>query len=129
MDHNVNGVFRIRQPAIWGNATTTCAADSRKFGAYDQSLMTEWQARYGGRGVMIYWHVDTHSRVFIHTCAAVLHRRWPACMMEGVLRHCTDMEINRKRGCREFFWLKNIVKQRLLPKPYPCIARRKFPEN
>jgi len=23
--------------------------------------MTEWHARYGGRGVMIYWHVERRS--------------------------------------------------------------------
>ena len=29
--------------------------DSKKFGSWDQNLMTEWHIRYGGRGVMIYW--------------------------------------------------------------------------
>ena len=57
----VNGTFHIRQRAIWGDATPACASDSKQFGAYDQNLMTEWHARYGGRGVMIYWHVETHS--------------------------------------------------------------------
>jgi Tn3 transposase DDE domain/Domain of unknown function (DUF4158) len=56
-----DAVFRIRQPQIWGEATTTCASDSKQFGAYDQNLMTEWHARYGGRGIMIYWHVEKHS--------------------------------------------------------------------
>lgn len=95
ISHIVNGILHIRQPAIWGNATTSCASDSRKFGAYDQNLMTEWHARYGGRGVMIYWHVDTHS-----TCIYSQLRRCSssevAAMMEGVLRHCTDMEINHQ---------------------------------
>ena len=95
ISHIANGIFRIRQPAIWGNATTSCAADSRKFGAWDQNLMTEWHARYGGRGVMIYWHVDTHS-----TCIYSQLRRCSssevAAMMEGVLRHCTDMEVNHQ---------------------------------
>lgn len=85
ISHIVNGIFSIRQPAIWGYATTSCAADSRKFGAYDQNQ----HARYGGRGVMIYWHVDTHS-----TCIYSQLRRCSssemAAMMEGVLRHCTD---------------------------------------
>lgn len=31
---------RIRQPSIWGEATTACASDSKQFGAYDQHLMT-----------------------------------------------------------------------------------------
>jgi TnpA family transposase len=91
----VNGTFRIRNSAIWGEATTACASDSKKFGAYDQNLMTEWHARYGGRGIMIYWHVDTNS-----TCIYSKLRRCSssevAAMMEGVLRHCTDMEINRQ---------------------------------
>jgi len=30
-------------------------------GAWDQNLMTEWHVRYGGPGVMIYWHVERHS--------------------------------------------------------------------
>ena len=54
----VNATLRARQPAIWGEGTTACAADSKQFGAWDQNLMTEWHARYGGRGVMIYWHVE-----------------------------------------------------------------------
>lgn len=91
----VNGTFRIRNPEIWGDATTACAADSKKFGAYDQNLMTEWHARYGGRGVMIYWHVDTNS-----TCIYSKLRRCSssevAAMMEGVLRHCTEMEVERQ---------------------------------
>jgi hypothetical protein len=85
----VNATFSIRNSAIWGNATTACAADSKKFGAYDQNLMTEWHARYGGRGIMIYWHVDTNS-----TCIYSQLRRCSssevAAMMEGVLRHCTE---------------------------------------
>lgn len=88
----VNGTFRIRNPAIWGEATTACASDAKKFGAYDQNLMTEWHARYGGRGIMIYWHVDTNS-----TCIYSKLQRCSssevAAMMEGVLRHCTDMEL------------------------------------
>ena len=50
----VNATFRVRLPEIWGEATTACASDSKKFAAWDQNLMTEWHVRYGGRGVMIY---------------------------------------------------------------------------
>ena len=56
----VNGTLQIRNPTIWGEATTACASDSKQFGAYDQNFMTEWHACYGGRGVMIYWHVETN---------------------------------------------------------------------
>ena len=58
----VDGTFHIRQPAIWGNVTTDCASDlGRSSVACDQNLMTEWNARYGGRGVVIYRHVETLS--------------------------------------------------------------------
>ena len=49
----VNAIFDVRASDIWGEGTTTCASDSKKFGAWDQNLMTEWHIRYGGRGVMI----------------------------------------------------------------------------
>jgi TnpA family transposase len=51
----------VRQPQWWGEGTTACASDSKKFGAWDQNLLTEWHARYGGPGVMIYWHVERNS--------------------------------------------------------------------
>ncbi|WP_184081911.1 Tn3 family transposase, partial [Sphingobium subterraneum] len=72
-----------------------CASDSTKFGAWDRNLMTEWHARYGGRGVMIYWHVERRA-----TCVYSQLKRCSssevASMIEGVLRHCTDMEIQRQ---------------------------------
>jgi hypothetical protein len=48
--------LRIR-PKVRGEATTACASDSKKFGAWDQNLMTEWHVRC----VMIYWHMEKHS--------------------------------------------------------------------
>jgi len=50
----VNGIFAARLPDIWGEGTTACASDSRHFRAWDQNLMTEWHARYGKPGIMIY---------------------------------------------------------------------------
>jgi len=90
----VNATMRARNPAIWGEGTTACAADSKQFGAWDQNLMTEWHARYGGRGVMIYWHVERRSTCIysqLKTCSS----SEVAAMIEGVLRHCTDMEVDR----------------------------------
>lgn len=91
----VDATLAIRNPAIWGEAGTACASDSTKFGAWDRNLMTEWHARYGGRGVMIYWHVERQS-----TCIYSQLKRCSssevASMIEGVLRHCTDMEIQRQ---------------------------------
>ena len=43
-----NAIFHTRLTQIWGEATTACASDSKKFGAWDQNLLTEWHARYGG---------------------------------------------------------------------------------
>ena len=34
----VNAIFRARLPQIWGEGTTACASDSKKFGAWDQNL-------------------------------------------------------------------------------------------
>ena len=53
-----NGTLNARDPLIWGEGTNTCASDSKHFGAWDQNLTTQWHIRYGGRGVIIYWHVE-----------------------------------------------------------------------
>jgi TnpA family transposase len=90
-----NATLAIRNATVWGDAGTACASDSTKFGAWDRNLMTEWHARYGGRGVMIYWHVEKRA-----TCVYSQLKRCSssevASMIEGVLRHCTDMEIQRQ---------------------------------
>ena len=90
-----SATLAIRNTEIWGTPGTTCAADSTKFGAWDRNLMTEWHARYGGRGIMIYWHVERQA-----TCVYSQLKRCSssevAAMIEGVLRHCTDMEIQRQ---------------------------------
>jgi TnpA family transposase len=90
----VNGVFRVRLPHIWGEATTACASDSKKFGAWDQNLMTEWHVRYGGKGIMIYWHVERHAACIysqLKTCSS----SEVAAMIEGLLRHDTQMEVEK----------------------------------
>ena len=90
----VNATLRVRRPLIWGDGTTACAADAKQFGAWDQNLMTEWHARYGGRGVMIYWHVERKSTCIysqLKTCSS----SEVAAMIEGVLRHCTEMEVEK----------------------------------
>lgn len=90
----VNAIFRVRLPQIWGEGTTACASDSKKFGAWDQNLMTEWHVRYHGRGIMIYWHVERKSTCIysqLKTCSS----SEVAAMIEGVLRHCTEMSIEK----------------------------------
>jgi TnpA family transposase len=91
----VNSIFRERESHIWGEGTTACASDSKKFGAWDQNLMTEWHARYGGRGVMIYWHVDRKSTC-IYSQLKSCSSSEAAAMIEGVLRHATAMSVEQQ---------------------------------
>jgi TnpA family transposase len=90
-----NGTLRARNPAIWGDGTTACASDSKHFGAWDQNLTTQWHMRYGGRGVMIYWHVERNS-LCIHSQLKSPSSSEVASMIEGVVRHCTEMEVDRQ---------------------------------
>ena len=84
-----------QDPLIWGEGTNACASDSKHFGAWDQNLTTQWHVRYGGRGVMIYWHVERkslciHSQLKSPSCSEVAN------MIEGVMRHCTELEVDRQ---------------------------------
>jgi len=91
----LNHTFHARQPQIWGEGTTACASDSRKFTAWDQNLMTEWHVRYGGRGIMIYWHVERKAACIdsqLKSCSS----SEVAARIEGVLRHCTEMAVDRQ---------------------------------
>lgn len=90
----VDATFAIRQPGIWGEGSTACASDSKKFGAWDQNLMTEWHIRYGGRGVMIYWHVERKS-VCIYSQLKRCSSSEVAAMIEGVLRHNSEMDVQK----------------------------------
>lgn len=89
-----NATLAVRLPHVWGEATTTCASDSKQFGAWDQNLLTEWHMRYGGRGVMVYWHVEKKS-VCIYSQFKRVSSSEAASMIEGVLRHCTEMDVDR----------------------------------
>ncbi|ABI60737.1 Tn3 family transposase [Nitrosomonas eutropha] len=90
-----NGTLHVRDPAIWGSDTTACASDSKHFGAWDQNLTTQWHVRYGGRGVMIYWHVERNS-LCIHSQLKSPSSSEVASMIEGVIHHCTEMEVDRQ---------------------------------
>lgn len=90
----VNATLLIRSRDIWGDATTTCASDSKKFGAWDQNLMTEWHARYRGRGVMIYWHVEKHSTC-VYSQLKQCSSSEVSAMLDGLLKHNTDMDIEK----------------------------------
>src|SRR5208337_1520342 len=90
-----NGTLHARNPRIWGDGTTACASDSKHFGAWDQNLTTQWHMRYGGRGVMIYWHVERNS-LCIHSQLKSPSSSEVASMIEGVVHHCTEMEVDRQ---------------------------------
>ena len=90
-----NATFRARQRQVWGEGRSACASDSKKFGAWDQNLMTEWSIRHVGRGVMVYWHVEEKS-VCVYSQLKSISSSEVASMIEGVLRHCTDLEIERQ---------------------------------
>ena len=90
----VNAIFRVRTPAIWGEGTTACASDAKHFGAWDQNLLSEWHRRYGGRGVAVYWHVEKHATCIYSQLKTVASSE-VAAMLEGLLRHGTDMEIEK----------------------------------
>jgi TnpA family transposase len=56
--------------------------------------MTEWHQRYGGRGVMIYWHVEKKS-VCIYSQLKTCSSSEVAAMLEGLLRHNSEMTVER----------------------------------
>ena len=89
----VNATFAARDVGLWGEGTA-CASDSKKFGSWPSNLMTEYHVRYGGPGVMIYWHVDRKS-VCIYSQLKTCSASEVAAMIEGVLRHCTSTEVER----------------------------------
>jgi TnpA family transposase len=90
-----NGALHARNPAIWGVGTTACASDSKHFGSWDQNLTTQWHVRYGGRGIMIYWHVERNS-LCIHSQIKSPASSEVAAMIEGVVHHCSEMEVDRQ---------------------------------
>ncbi|MFE5560211.1 Tn3 family transposase [Streptomyces sp. NPDC056544] len=87
----VNATFAARDTAWWGRGNA-CASDSKKFGSWSSNFMTEYHARYGGNGVMIYWHVE-RKNVCIYSQLKSCSSSEVAAMIEGLLRHCTDAEI------------------------------------
>ncbi len=90
----VNEIHKIRDPKVWGQGTTSCAADSTKMSVWDQNLLVEWHARYGGRGVMIYWHVDKKS-LCIHSKLKSCSSSEVGAMIQGILQHDTLMDIDK----------------------------------
>ncbi|MEV0322691.1 Tn3 family transposase [Streptomyces sp. NPDC050658] len=87
-----NATFAARSTELWGQGSTAVASDSTHVRAYDQNLFTEWHSRYGGRGVLIYWHVEKKS-LAIHSQLINCTASEVAAMVEGAMRHGTTMDV------------------------------------
>jgi hypothetical protein len=87
-----NATFAARQQAIWGEGSIAVASDSTHVGAFDQNIFTQWYSRDGGRGVLIYWHVERGS-VVIHSQRLDCTASEVAVMVEGAMHHGTAMQV------------------------------------
>ena len=88
----VGETLRARNQTWWGTGTA-CASDAKKFGSWSSNLTTERHARYGGPGVMIYWHVERKS-VCLYSQLRTCSSSEVAAMMEGLIRHAADIDSN-----------------------------------
>jgi len=89
-----NATFALRQPHIWGEASVSCASDSRRISTCGENLKTGWHARYRSQGVMLYWHVERKSlAIFSQVTSPGVSE--VASMMQGVLRHLTTMQVQK----------------------------------
>jgi TnpA family transposase len=87
-----NATFAARDTGVWGASSTAVASDSTHFRSWDQNLFTEWHSRYGGRGILVYWHVDRGS-VVVHCQTLTASASEVAAMVEGAIRHGTTMSV------------------------------------
>jgi TnpA family transposase len=87
-----NATFAARDQGLWGNASTAVASDSTHFRSWDQNLFTEWHARYGGGGILVYWHVE-EKYVVVHSQVLKASASEVAAMVEGAVRHGTAMDL------------------------------------
>jgi TnpA family transposase len=90
----VDATLAIKEPQIWGDMATWCASDSKQFGAWSQNLQAQWHRRYRQAGVMVYWHVAKKS-LCIHSQLKAPSSSEVSSMIEGVLHHCTAMQVDR----------------------------------
>ena len=89
-----NALLSQRWQSIWGKMPIAIAGDSTQFTAYFQNLISEYHNRYGGRGVMIYWHVEKNACCINSQLKSVSNSE-VSVMIEGVLKHCTEMSVEK----------------------------------
>lgn len=106
----VNATFEARDSIWWGEGAA-CTSDAKKFGSLESNIMTEFHARYGDPGVMIYWHIEKKSAA-IYSQLKSCSSSEVAAMIEGLLRRLTSAEI---RKCPHNFdrWLRLYILARL----------------
>jgi len=90
----IDATRRVRLPHIWGESSTALAGDSRQFATYGHNLHTEWHVRYQRKGVKIYWHVDDQS-LAVYSQVTRPSSSEVADMIEGIMRHHTEMQVER----------------------------------
>ncbi len=90
----IDATLAIRQPEIWGEAGTWCAADAKQFAAWDQNLLAQWHPRYRKVGVLVYWHVAKQA-LCVYSQVKTPSSSEAALMIEGVVRHCMAMQVDR----------------------------------
>lgn len=125
----VNATLKVRQAHIWGEGTTACASDSKKLACWDQNLQSEWHVRYKGRGVMVYWHVEKNA-LCIYSQLKQCSSSEVGAMIEGVIKHCTDVSIEKQyvdsHGQSEVaFAFCHLLGFQLMPR-LKAIARQKL---
>ncbi len=126
----VNATLDARQAHIWGEGTTACASDARKFAAWDQNLVAEWHQRYHGPGVMIYWHVEKKA-ICICSQLKSCSSSEVAAMFEGALHHGTKMQVAKNyvdhRGQSHVgFGFCYLLGFQLLPRPKGLSRQRLY---
>lgn len=89
----INKLLALRNPRLWGEGQT-CASDGKRFESWSQNLMTEWRTRYRGEGVLAYWHVETNA-VCLYSQLKSFSSSEVAAMLEGLIRHDTDMRVEK----------------------------------
>jgi TnpA family transposase len=115
-----NATFAARRRTLWGEGSTAVASDSTHFRSYDQNIFTEWHSRYGGRGIIIYWHVERGSMV-VHSPTLRASASEVHAMVEGAIRHGTTMKVEGNyvdtRGQSEIgFGITRLLGFDLLPR-------------
>ena len=116
----VNQLLKVRSEDVWGFGTNAVASDSTHFKASDQNLMSRWHPRYRSNGVMVYWHVERDS-ICIYSQLKSCASSEVSSMIEGILRHSTDMNVEKNyvdtHGASEVgFAFSHLLDFELLPR-------------